>query len=110
MIRRTFLATLAMLPRLRQTSANEGVPDDAAALCKSRDVLREMTAVQCSNGNWNYDPYMHGMANGMILALSLFDDTSPEYLDAPQEWLADRSVKEPCVTRQTAANILGEDK
>lgn len=26
--------------------------------------------IQCSNGNWNYSPYMHGMANGMICVLA----------------------------------------
>jgi len=51
--------------------------------------LRKMKDVQCSDGNWNYDPYMHGMANGMLFAISLFDDKPPEYLDAPEKWLAD---------------------
>lgn len=52
-------------------------------------TLSEMKDVQCSDGNWNYDPYMHGMANGMIFALSLFDDKEPEYLEAPEQWLKD---------------------
>ncbi len=65
-----------------------------------RDSLAEMVAVQCSDGNWNYDPYMHGMANGMIYALALIDDVEPEFLEAPGEWLADRPTidlpAEPC--------------
>ncbi len=52
--------------------------------------LQEMIDVQCSNGNWNYDPYMHGMANGMILAQSLLTGQEPGFLDAPDEWLCDR--------------------
>ncbi len=55
----------------------------------SLKTLREMLAVQCRSGNWNYDQYMHGMANGMIFALSLFDDKNPEYLEAPEVWLCD---------------------
>lgn len=55
----------------------------------SLKTLREMKDVQCSDGNWNYDPYMHGMANGMIFAVSLFDDKEPEYLEAPERWLKD---------------------
>lgn len=55
----------------------------------SLKTLREMLGVQCSDGNWNYDPYMHGMANGMIFALSLFDNKPPEYLEAPELWLCD---------------------
>lgn len=51
--------------------------------------LRDMTEVQCMDGNWNHDPYMHGMANGMIFALSIFEGGNPEYLDAPEVWLRD---------------------
>jgi len=58
------------------------------------ETLKELIDIQCSDGNWNYDPYMHGMANGMILALSLFEGGAPEYLDAPEEWLADKAHEE----------------
>ena len=58
------------------------------------DRLQEMIDVQCSDGNWNYDPYMHGMANGMIFAKSMFADEAPEYLEAPKEWLKDRDDEE----------------
>ena len=33
--------------------------------------------MQCSDESWNYDPYMHGMANGMIFDVSLFDNKPP---------------------------------
>ena len=49
--------------------------------------LEKMTDVQCSDGNWNFDPYMHGMANGMIFSLSLMKDEEPKYLDPPKKWL-----------------------
>lgn len=51
--------------------------------------LREITKIQCSDGNWNYDSYMYGMANGLILALSLFEGYTPEFLKKPKEWLCD---------------------
>jgi hypothetical protein len=63
--------------------------DVLVMLQKSVKTLREMKDVQCSDGNWNYDQYMHGMANGMIFALSLFDDKAPEYIEAPEQWLKD---------------------
>lgn len=63
--------------------------DELVILRNSIKTLREMKDVQCSDGNWNYDPYMHGMANGMIFALSMFDDKAPEYLQAPKQWLRD---------------------
>ena len=61
---------------------------------ESIDSLRNSLKIQCSNGNWNYDPYMHGMANGMIFSMSLFDDKPPEYLEAPGQWLADLPEEE----------------
>lgn len=54
--------------------------------------LQDLLDIQCSYGNWNYDPYMHGMANGMILAMSLLKNEEPVYLDAPAEWLCDKKV------------------
>ena len=55
--------------------------------------LRDITGTQCSPGNWDYDPYMHGMANGMILALAAIEGTEPEFKDAPAQWLSDTPFK-----------------
>lgn len=52
--------------------------------------LREITAIQCSNGNWDYDAYMLGMANGMLLAIATMTDEDFAPLTAPDEWLKDR--------------------
>lgn len=52
----------------------------------SLEKLKELTATQCSPGNWDFDPYMHGMANGMILAVAILEDAEPEYLEAPETW------------------------
>jgi hypothetical protein len=51
--------------------------------------IEELVKIQCDNGNWNYDPYMFGMANGMILVLALAKGEEPQYLEAPKEWLRD---------------------
>jgi len=59
------------------------------ALSKAVDGLRDVTKLQCSNGNWNYDGYMHGMANGLIMALSMMENTEPVFLSAPAVWLRD---------------------
>lgn len=45
--------------------------------------LRELLEVQCAEGNWNNSPYMHGMANGMIFAISVITGEEPEYLERP---------------------------
>ena len=61
--------------------------EELKILRKSVKSLRKLLVVQCASGNWDCNPYMHGMANGMILSLSLFDDKRPEYLNPPEVWL-----------------------
>lgn len=62
------------------------------------DALREriakfddLVAIQVHTGNWDYDPYMHGMANGMLLAQAVIKDEDYKPLSAPVQWLADKS-------------------
>ena len=56
-------------------------------IASRRNSLKKCVDIQCSDGNWNYDGYMHGMANGMLLALGIFDGKDPRFLDAPKKWL-----------------------
>lgn len=63
-------------------------------LAKRIDALRSVTAIQCSNGNWDYDAYMLGLANGMILARSFMcdaHDATPPFLNKPKKWRADKA-------------------
>ena len=57
------------------------------------EKLQDLSDIQCQDGNWNYDPYMHGLANGMLLAIHILEDakdnSSPLYKDAPKHWLSD---------------------
>ena len=64
------------------------------ALIQGVESLNDLIKVQCADGNWNYDPYMHGMANGLLLAMSLFNNKPCEFLDAPEEWIKDKSEAE----------------
>ena len=48
--------------------------------------LDKVAETACSAGNWNHGPYLHGMANGLILAQSIMKDVDPKYLDTPDEW------------------------
>jgi hypothetical protein len=57
--------------------------------------LIEALEIQCTHGNWNFDPYMHGMANGMIFSVSCFDNNEPKYLSAPCTWVADYKKDQP---------------
>ena len=65
----------------------------AADWQKSAEKLQQMIDVQLTDGNWNYDPYMHGLANGLIAAKSNFEDKQPVFIDAPDKWLSDSNVK-----------------
>ncbi len=74
------------------------------------EQLKEITAMQCSDGNWNYDPYMHGMANGMIMALSMMEGKEPEFLDAPDEWLSGTVSLPQEPTDKMLAILMDSDK
>ena len=51
--------------------------------------LDDVLDIQCSDGNWDYDPYMHGMANGLILAKSIVTGKDTDFLEAPERFLAE---------------------
>ena len=60
--------------------------------------IEEITDIQCSNGNFNIDPYMHGLANGLICSLHVLQDdydnpytgqkSKRPFLEAPKKWLS----------------------
>lgn len=54
--------------------------------------MREFLELQGSSGNWNYDPYMHGMYNGMEFLVAMAEDREVEYKEAPAVWLADIDI------------------
>jgi len=53
------------------------------------NTLREMVNIQGWDGNWNYDPYMHGLYNGLEFALSIMEKRDPVFKEAPEVWLSD---------------------
>jgi hypothetical protein len=53
------------------------------------NTLREIVNIQGWDGNWNYDPYMHGLYNGLEFALSIMEKRDPVFKEAPEVWLAD---------------------
>ena len=66
-------------------------------------ALDDLARVQSQDGNWNHDAYMHGMANGIILAQNCIRSgglDEPVFLDAPTVWLADI----PAALNPTEAN------
>ena len=57
---------------------------------KFLDDIEDLIKIQSSYGNWNYDPYMRGLANGLILAKSLVTKDSPVFLEEPAGYLVDK--------------------
>jgi len=51
--------------------------------------LQDLINIQATNGNWNYDPYMFGMLQGLICARAILTNEEPEYKEAPTTWIAD---------------------
>lgn len=52
--------------------------------------LQDVIDIQLAEGNWNYNSYMHGLANGLILAKTIYTGEDPNFLGEPDEWLEDR--------------------
>ena len=75
------LITTELLDELKSNTKELMVID------KRLKMLQEMTDVQGWGGNWNCDPYMHGLLNGMIFAESIMDAKEPKFRDAPKRWL-----------------------
>jgi hypothetical protein len=81
------------------------IPVPPTSVPEAAKTLQEMLDIQCSTGNWDYDPYMHGMANGMIFALSILTDENPVYLNAPSAWGKDKPNLDIPTAEATATDI-----
>lgn len=94
-IHRLGQAGAAALIGIGVTCAELNKPAEAAKaeafthLEKVTEALRDLVRVQSAEGNWNYDPYMMGLANGLILALAMVEGGEPKYFDAPAVWVRD---------------------
>ena len=47
--------------------------------------LKSITKVQCAEGNFDHGEYMRGLANGLILALSVMEGSEPVFKEYPQD-------------------------
>lgn len=54
--------------------------------------LGELIGAQTRPGNYDYSPYMLGLANGLLMAQGLLHHRTPELLTSPAVWGEDRSV------------------
>lgn len=56
------------------------------------EELQKCALIQLSDGNWDYDSYMFGLAQGLILAEHIMADRDgePAFRNAPAQWRKDR--------------------
>lgn len=66
--------------------------------------LDDVIKVQCYHGNYNANPYMFGLANGLILARSIITGEMPEYMDAPKQYLDDLPKPELVLCKEVEAS------
>lgn len=67
-------------------------------LIRKKKLVEQMDKfmrIQGSNGNWNYDEYMHGMYNGMELMVATVENRLVNYKDAPEVWGKDKGKDKP---------------
>ena len=64
------------------------------AINKKLGELNSILDIQGQNGNWNYDPYMHGLYNGLEMARSIMTETEPKFRNAPKKWLYKKTILE----------------
>jgi hypothetical protein len=88
-------------------------PTQQVSIQEVLDEFDDLLNIACDDGNWNYDPYLHGMANGMILLRSTISgEENPKFLDAPEEWLKDHPTSGPALEYQAGfheAVVLAAD-
>ncbi len=51
---------------------------------KILDDIRSQLEVQGRSGNWDYNPYMRGVYNGLECALATAEHRDPIYKDIPE--------------------------
>lgn len=52
--------------------------------------LKNVHKIQGSHGNWDYDPYMLGLYNGLEMAMSIVEERDPDFRSYPEVWITER--------------------
>lgn len=65
------------------------------------EAIDNAVAIQCFDGNWNYNEYMRGLANGLLFAQAVMNDRDYEPLDVPENYVEQRpNVQGPFIRRK----------
>lgn len=73
--------------RLENAYDRDEIPVTETSLEQGLEGLMDIIKIQCSDGNWNYDEYMFGLANGMLLSEATLKGTDPIFLNRPKKFI-----------------------
>ena len=79
---------------MKKIALNKELVDKLMEMDMRVKAIAEACKVQCNDGNWDHDPYMHGYANALIMALATMQGTEPQFLAAPEKWLSGEAVND----------------
>jgi hypothetical protein len=57
-----------------------------------KSSIQDVLKIQGADGNWNYESYMHGMYNGMVLIDSILRGIEPVFKEEPEQFICDVEV------------------
>jgi hypothetical protein len=49
-------------------------------------AIKNLAEMQGNNGNWDNDPYMQGLYNGLEISLSILEGREPKFRNSPKKW------------------------
>jgi hypothetical protein len=55
--------------------------------------IKNVIEIQSTHGNWDYDPYNHGMLNGMLLIQTILTKNNYRPRCAPRKWIRNSKDK-----------------
>lgn len=68
-----------------------GLVEEAVAEAKNKIAKNILNLIEImgQNGNWNYDEYQFGLANGLVVAYAVITGKEPMFFHKPPVWLKD---------------------
>ena len=54
-------------------------------------LLKDLIGLLSEEGNWNFDPYMMGLVNGLIMANAAITGVEPKFFKTPERWLSENA-------------------
>lgn len=78
------------------------------SLAERLAALDLLAATARTPGNADYDPYMQGMANGLILAQATMNNETPVFVDSPEKWVGDRGTQMLAWAKENFGALAGD--